>query len=548
MIRSDLRNRVNAIVDNLKSEGDLPAAALPAEISEPRNPDHGDFATTFALEAAKIGGVPPREIAEKLRQALSHEAAFSSVEVAGPGFINLKLSDSYLVEWVARAFGADSLSAIDEGKGKKVLVEFVSVNPNGPIHLGHVRGASYGDSLARCLTAAGFDTSRDYYVNDGVNSLQMQLFGLSVKALYRKSLGLDFEFPQEGYQGEYVEEVAAAIREKHGDGLADEGVQFWQQTAQAMMLKKQREDLERFGVVFDCWYSEQSLHDDGKVDSAIATLKENGAIYEKDGALFLKSSEFGDDRDRCVVRSNGTPTYIASDIAYHKDKFDRGFDYLVDVFGPDHHGYVQRTYAAIESLGYGRDRLKIIITQIVRFIQGGKPAPMRKRNGEFYRLTDLLDELGPDVVRFFYLMRSHDTHMDFDLDLALEHSDKNPVYYAQYAHARIKSLLRKGAAENVVAKAEHFSLVSASAERELIKKIWDLPYTVERVVTDYGVHRLTTYVTELAREFHNFYDKCPVLRAETPELASARLALCEVAARAIAETLGLLGVSAPEEM
>jgi arginyl-tRNA synthetase len=359
---------------------------------------------------------------------------------------------------------------------------------------------------------------------------------------------MDFDFPDDGYRGESVEEVAAMIRERHWDGHADDGPEFWQPVAQDLMIERQRADLERFGVVFDKWFSEQRLHDEGKVEQAVAYLKESGAIYENEGGLFLRSTDFGDDRDRCVVRSNGKPTYIASDIAYHKDKFDRGFDFLIDVFGPDHHGYVERTYAAVQSLGFGRDRLKIVITQMVRFIKEGKPAPMRKRNGEYYRLADLMDELGPDVVRFFYLMRSHDTHMDFDLDLALEHSDKNPVFYAQYAHARIKSLLKKAAAEGFRADTAKMNLLTHKAERSLIKKIWDLPYTVEKVSTDFGVHRLATYVTELAREYHNFYDKCPVLKAGSTELAEARMALCEVAAKTLNDTLMLLGVSAPEEM
>jgi arginyl-tRNA synthetase len=548
LIRSDLKEKVDAAILALKNSGELAEGVGFAEIAEPRDPNHGDFATSFALEATKAAGKPPRQIAELLQQKLAADEAFASVDIAGPGFINFRLADEYLSNWSAKAASASSLKGVDVGGGKKVLIEFVSVNPNGPIHLGHGRGAAFGDSLARCLHAAGYEVAREFYVNDGVNSLQMQLFGESVKALYRKSLGMDFVFPEEGYKGESVEEVARMIRDKYGDCHAEDDLDFWQPAAQELMIERQREDLQRFGVVFDKWFSEQSLHDSGKVDSAIGQLKENGTIYETDGALFLKSTDYGDDRDRCVVRNNGKPTYIASDIAYHKDKFDRGFEYLIDIFGPDHHGYVERTYAAVEALGYGRDKLKIIITQMVRFIKDGKPAPMRKRNGEFYRLSDLMDELGSDVVRFFYLMRSQDTHMDFDLDLALEHSDKNPVFYAQYAHARICSLLKKGAAEGLAADASYCHLLTHPAEKELTKKIWDLPYSVEKTATDYGVHRLATYATELARQYHAFYDKCPVLKAESKELAAARLALCEAASLALRETLDLLGVSAPEEM
>jgi len=548
LIRSDLRKKVNDAVNKLKQQGELAASVADAEISEPRDPEHGDFATNFALEAAKPAGVPPRVVAEKLVSALKCDGTFLSVDVAGPGFINFTLSNSYLAAWAKKAAEQESLANCGDQSARQILIEFVSVNPNGPIHLGHGRGAAYGDSLARCFAAAGHKVAREFYVNDGVNSLQMQLFAESVRAVYRKSLGLEYSVPDDGYKGESVEEVASAIRAKFGDGHADDPLDFWQPAAQELMIERQRADLERFGVVFDRWFSEQTLHDEGKVDEAVEYLRKNGAIYEDDGALFLRSTAFGDDRDRCVVRSNGRPTYIASDIAYHKDKFDRGFGFLIDVFGPDHHGYVERTYAAVQSLGFGRDRLRIIITQMVRFIKDGKPAPMRKRNGEFYRLADLMDELGPDVVRFFYLMRSHDTHMDFDLDLALEHSDKNPVFYAQYAHARISSLLRKAAAEGLNANTLHTKLLTHTAERNLVKKIWDLPYTVEKITADYGVHRLATYVTELAREYHNFYDKCSVLKAENKDLAQGRLALCEAASKALKETLTLLGVSAPEEM
>ncbi|MEO7454369.1 MAG: arginine--tRNA ligase [Fimbriimonadales bacterium] len=548
MIRSDLKERVDKAIEALKSRGALSETAGSAEIAEPRDASHGDFATSYALENTKAAGIPPRQIAELLQQELQSDNAFAAIDIAGPGFLNFRLADAYLTEWAAKAATAKGIRNVDLGGGKKVLIEFVSVNPNGPIHLGHGRGAAFGDSLARCLTAAGFEVSREFYVNDGVNSLQMQLFGESVKALYRNSLGMAFEFPEEGYKGESVEEVAQMIRDKFGDNHADDGLEFWQPAAEELMIERQREDLARFGVVFDKWFSEQSLHNDGKVDSAIAVLRKQGTIYEQDDALFLKSTAYGDDRDRCVVRNNGKPTYIASDIAYHKNKFDRGYENLIDIFGPDHHGYVERTYAGVQALGYGRDRLKIIITQMVRFIKDGKPAPMRKRNGEYYRLSDLIDELGSDVVRFFYLMRSQDTHMDFDLDLALEHSDKNPVFYAQYAHARICSLIKKAAAEGFAADASKCNLLIHPAERELTKKIWDLPYNVEKTAGDYGVHRIATYATELARQYHHFYDKCSVLKAESKDLGNARLALCGAAALALRETLDLLGVSAPEEM
>jgi arginyl-tRNA synthetase len=359
---------------------------------------------------------------------------------------------------------------------------------------------------------------------------------------------MPLEFPEGGYQGEHVDAIASHIRQKFGDGHADEGASFFQPISQALMIEQQRADLARFGVVFDTWFSEQELHDKGIVTEAIDKLKADGKLYEQDGALFLRSTEYGDDKDRPVIRGSGEPTYIASDIAYHKDKFERGFDHLINVWGPDHHGYVARTHAAMQAMGYDKDKVELLITQIVRFVENGEPKPMRKRNGDFYKLADLIDEIGPDVCRFFYLMRSIDTHMDFDLGLAKQHSEKNPVYYVQYAHARICSLINKAREGGIDASTVHTSLLTHDAERELIRKIWDLPYEVRRAAEDRGVHRLTTYAIELARDYHTFYDKCPVIKAETKELASARLVLCGATRKALRETFDLLGISAPDSM
>ncbi|MGI8923519.1 MAG: arginine--tRNA ligase [Fimbriimonadales bacterium] len=549
MIRTDLTKRLAEAVARLRAHGKLDCAfTIAPELSEPRSPEHGDFATNYGLVASKEAGVPAPVLGAMLADELRSDAAFSSAETAGPGFVNLRLADEYLTEWAKRAGGDHPIGRPEQPHPQKILIEFVSVNPNGPIHLGHGRGAAFGDTLARVLQAAGNDVSREYYVNDGVNSTQMQLFGLSVKALYRKALGLPFEFPEGGYKGEDVADLAASIKEEYGEGHPEDGLDFWQPSSQELMLERQRADLERFGVTFDRWFREQSLHESNEVQEAIDALTKQGHVYDQDGALFLKSTDFGDDKDRCVVRSTGEPTYIASDIAYHKDKFDRGFDYLINIWGPDHHGYVGRTQAAIQALGYPKARLELIITQIVRFIQNGAPAPMKKRNGEYYRLSDLMDELGVDVVRFFYLMRSHDTHMDFDIDLAREHSDKNPVFYVQYAHARLSSLINKAAEQGLVPDETHMGLLTSEAERNLIKKIWDLPHEIVRCAEDRGVHRLTTYCTELARDYHNFYDKCPVIRAESKELAGARLALCGATRKTLRETFALLGISAPESM
>ncbi|MCL6624055.1 MAG: arginine--tRNA ligase, partial [Fimbriimonadales bacterium] len=481
--------------------------------------------------------------------SLRSEPCFERVEVAGPGFLNFWLSPSAFTEWAKRAFlKKERLARIAKEKPERILLEFVSVNPNGPIHVGHGRGAAYGDSLARVLEAAGDKVYREYYVNDSKESRQMQLFALSVKARYRAQLGLPYEFPEEGYQGEYVNEIASRLREVYGEGHAEDGLEFFQTASEALVLEQQRADLEKFRVRFDHWFSEQSLHTSGEIENCLKTLKERGYAYEKDGALWLKSTEFGDDKDRCLVRQTGQKTYIAGDVAYHKNKFDRGFDRLIDVWGADHHGYIARTRAGISALGYPSERFEAIIVQIVRFLRHGEPVAMAKRTGELVTLRELMEEIGVDAARFFYLMRSHDAHMDFDLDLAREQSEKNPVYYVQYAHARICSVLRKAQEAGLTPGVEEGASVDHPAEKRLIKTVWDLPYEIERAAKERAVHRLTQYVTDLARDFHDFYEKCRVIDPQEVRRSQFRLALCEGTRFALAAGLELLGVSAPERM
>jgi arginyl-tRNA synthetase len=549
-LRQEVIRRVQQAAKSFAADRGWNASDLPGvELTAPKQPEFGDFATNFALVAASSVKRPPREIAEDLAERLRADGAFESVEVAGPGFLNLRVSSCFLAEWVRIGLSEpERLCRVEPVTPEKYLVEFVSANPNGPIHVGHGRGAAFGDSLARVLSAAGHTVSREFYVNDGVNSEQMRLFALSVRCRYRELLGLEGEFPEGGYKGDYVDEVAREILNQHGPGHAEDGPEFFQPVAQDLMLEVQRRDLERFGVVFDTWFSEQSLFDRGSVQQAIEQLRAKGFLYEKDGALWLKSSEFGDDKDRIVVRSDGRPTYIASDIAYHKDKFDRGFDRLIDIWGADHHGYIPRMAAAIEAMGYDASRFEVIVTQIVRFLEGGEVKAMSKRDGTMVQLRDLMEEIGVDVARFFYLMRSVDAHMDFDLTLAKEHSEKNPVFYVQYAHARLCSLFRKADEMGFRADPAKAELLDERPERELILKAWDLCAEIERSVETRRVHNLTTYAMDLARCYHNFYDKCRVLREEDPDRTSARLALCELTRNALQAVCHLLGISAPEEM
>ncbi len=548
MIRAELARALSDAVEAIVSAGQLPAADYPIEISEPKNPAHGDFASSFALTAAKFAGKSPAAIASLVVEQLSKLNWIESASAAGPGFVNIRLSENYFCECARNAFAAGSgIARTSKPQPMRVNIEFVSVNPNGPIHVGHGRGAAFGDTLARLLEASGDQVWREFYVNDGVNSLQMRLFAESVKARYRELLGLPFQFPDDGYKGDYVMEVAERFLKEFGDSHADDGLEFWQPHAQSMMLEIQKRDLERFGVKFDCWFSEQSLHDDGSVSRDIDALRAKGELYEQDGALYLRSTAFGDDKDRVVVRADGRPTYIASDIAYHKNKFDRGFDHLIDVWGADHHGYVQRTRAAVRALGYSEDRFEAIITQLVRFYENGKLVEMSKRDGSMVTLAELMDQVGPDVARFFYLMRSHEAHMEFDLDLAREHSERNPVYYVQYAHARICSLMARAKEQGLEADPDAIEHLE-TPERELIKKIWDLPFEVARAANDRAVHRVATYITDLAKQYHDFYEKCRVISPENPSRSAARLALCEITRTAIREGLNLLGVSAPQQM
>jgi arginyl-tRNA synthetase len=595
LLRKNVQTIVSAAVESLKAKGALPAAlTAPVLIEDPRNTQHGDFACNFALLAAKSAGMNPRALAELLAAELEGHEMLQSVEVAGPGFLNLRMQPATVSSFVPRILAlGSSLPRTAPEDPKRINVEFVSVNPNGPITVGSGRGAAFGDTLCRVFEAAGHEVVREYYINDGVNSEQMRLFAESVRHYYRESLGQESTFPESGYRGEYVVDVAQAVRERHGDGHAEAPGSWFQQVAQELMIERQKGDLHLFKVVFDVWFSEQSLHDLGKVAEAMVKLESSGNAYWSDrgvgegddpaeeaagdapempeqgptqNALWLRSSAYGDDKDRVLVRADGRPAYIAADVAYLESKLgDRSFDRAYMILGPDHHGYVARMNAVCQALGYDLDQFEVVIFQIVRFLRDGNPAPMRKRDGNIYELRDLIHELGQaaapgqsleeqkrvgaDVARFFYLMRSHDTHMDFDIDLATKQSDENPVFYAQYAHARISSVLRK--AEEAGLKADPGLAerrLEHPRELTLIKKILDLPEEVRRCSVDHGVHRLTTYAVELARAYHHFYDACRVIQPDHPELSAARLALCEAARSGLKATFDLLGISAPETM
>lgn len=773
MLRQELSRKVSEALDRLITGGSLPAACrVDFEILDTKNPEHGDYSCNLAMVAAKPAGMNPRAIGEMLRGELASDSDFVAVDVAGPGFLNFRLKPETISKYVSTILDlGESLPSAESPKPRaqspkpRLEVEFVSVNPNGPITVGSARGAAFGDTFCRVLEAAGNEVTREYYVNDGVNSEQMRLFAESVRAYVTNS-----ELPSKGYKGEYVHGVAIDVmasalvgnywadrlvksnptlhgadflqlheqalqglaellglakspeggrsevllviaraalsflsREQkrtgwqiaptasmhravasalalssivsdgqtepsleeiektneslendsrtflrsgaadaHGTAersaiteiyssalnvakellsdctrtdLASKDLAWFQTISQDLMLERQRTDLHTFGVDFDLWFSEQKdLHDKGKIADTLKWLEEKGhaywaakaadadedpeeevakeeAAFPQDAtkeALWLRSSELGDDKDRVLVRADGRPTYITADIAYLKDKFDRGYDKCYLVLGPDHHGYIGRMYAACRALGKEPEKdFEIVIFQIVRFVKDGQPAPMRKRDGNIYELRDLITELGQavapnspkeeqerigtDVARFFYLMRSHDTHMDFDIDLATKQSDENPVFYVQYAHARICGVLRKAEEAGIAVLGSHgigessvesdpsgpntaipqhlnADLLLHPRELTLIKKILDLPEEVQHVASDFGVHRIATYAVELARTFHHFYDACRVIQPDQPDLTEARLALAKAAQIGLKSALDLLGVSAPERM
>ncbi len=537
-----VRELSSAVVAAAESLGGAPARAPTLE--RPPQVDLGDYSTNAAMMLAGALKQPPRAIAKQLGEALSARlgAAVERVEVAGPGFLNVFLSD----EWVRTAAAAALAAGDDFGRGhpetaERVDVEFVSANPTGPITVAAGRHAAYGDALCRILEHAGGDVEREYYVND--YGSQVQRFAASIRA---RALGA--EPPPDGYQGDYVEEIAAKIpdaAELGGDELAKRGV--------AIMVEEVQATLKRFRVDMDRFSSERELHEGGAVETAIERLREQGHVYESDGATWLRTTAFGDDKDRVLRRSNGETTYFAADIAYHEHKRERGYDHVIDVLGADHHGYTARMRAYWQALGGDPERLELVTMQLVNLLEGGERSQMSKRGGQFVTLDALIDDIGVDATRWFLLQRSHDTALDIDLELARRQSQDNPVYYAQYAHARIASILRK-AGEGRVPQALDADLAASPerlhpSARALVKKLLELPEEIRVAAERRAPHRITVYVTEVAQSFSAFYRDCKVVgAAEEGGDEDLRIAFCELTRRVIARSLDLLGVAAPDEM
>lgn len=539
-----------------QSAGELSFDSLPNYVlEEPREKQHGDFATNLAMVLTKQARKAPRDIATILINHLDIQGTWiTACEIAGPGFINFRLDPTWLVGVIPEVLTKEKdYGKVNLGQGQKVQVEFVSANPTGLLHMGNARGAALGDSLASLLSMAGYEVSREFYINDAGN--QIHNFALSLEARYLQQQGQDVPFPEAGYHGEdlvdTVKGLIAKVGEKYLNVEPELRQEFLVRYALEEKLSNIRETLTDMGVHYDVWFSEQSLHDSGAVKAAMEELEKKGYIYEKEGAQWLKSTLFGDEKDEVVVRSNGTPTYFAADIAYHRNKFDRGFDRVINIWGADHHGHVARMKGAMSALGYDPENLQIILMQLVRLIQNGEVVRMSKRSGQYITLSELMDEVGKDAARFFFLMRDPDSTVEFDLDLAKAESSDNPVYYVQYAHARLCSILRQadelGYTPSGIPGKENLKRLESTEERELLKKIAELPNEIEVAARLTEPHRLARYVMDLAALFHSFYNSQRVL-IEDDELREARLGLVRSTKQVLANVLAILGVSAPERM
>ena len=550
-VQERLKNEIKdaVIKAGLATEEQIPDVVL----ETPKDKANGDYATNMAMQLARIAKKAPRMIAEQLVENFDQsKASIEKIEIAGPGFINFYMNNSYLTDLIPTILeqGPD-YGKTNVGGGEKVNVEFVSANPTGNLHLGHARGAAVGDSLCNVLEKAGYNVTREYYINDAGN--QINNLALSVEARYFQALGQEKEMPEDGYHGQDIIEIGATLASEHGDKFVsvteEERLAFFREYGLKFEMKKLQKDLEEFRVGFDLWYSETSLYHNGKIDEALNKLREQGHIFEEGGATWFRSTTFGDDKDRVLIKNDGSYTYLTPDIAYHQDKLLRGHDKLINIWGADHHGYIPRMKAAIEALGYSKEALEVEIIQLVHLFQNGEKVKMSKRTGKAVTMRDLMEEVGLDAVRYFFAMRSADTHLDFDMDLAVSQSNENPVFYAQYAHARICSMLRQGE-EQGIELVGPFALEYIQSEKEidLLKKLGEYPQVVSEAAIKRIPHRITNYIFELASTLHSFYNAEKVLDAENIDRTKARLALMKATQITIQDALKLIGVSAPEKM
>jgi arginyl-tRNA synthetase len=571
MVKNDLAALIQKAIAAAQAAGNLPPFDRPeVSVGHPKEPGHGDYDCPVALKLARAAKIPPMKIAQAIARHLPAADFLAGVEVAPPGFLNFTLSERWLAQQVAAILdNGEHFGQVDIGQGKRVQVEFVSVNPTGPIHIGHARGAALGDSLARLLAAAGYQVQREYYFNDAGS--QMDKFYHSLYARYCQALGRDEPVPEDGYHGNYMLDLAREIVAEQGDRFLslprEQAIAALAPLGAGRMIGLIKEDLGRMGVQFDCWFLERSVYSGGQYEKIMALLKERGFLEAKDGAIWFTSSTLGQDKDNVVVRSSGEPTYFATDIAYHYNKFiERGFDWVINIWGADHQGHVPRMKAMMQALGLDPERLTLIIMQLVTLKRGGEVVRISKRTGDIIALRDVLDEVGPDAVRFLLISRAADAQMDFDLDLAKAQSEENPVFYVQYAHARVASIQRyadealsrrtsrnggrDSASEERGGDGEIGTLLTHPAELALIRQMLRLPELVEEAATRLEPHHLPHYAQELAASFHSFYKQCRVVSSEPADaaLSAARLKLVQAARIVLANTLYLMGMAAPEQM
>ena len=555
---ANLRTLIIEAIGKAITAGQLPSEPIPDfTIEVPADRSHGDWATNVAMVSAKAFKLAPRKIAEAIASNISlNNSYFKSCEIAGPGFLNFFLNEQFYVDVVKEVIAeGENYGHSNFGQNKKVMIEFVSANPTGPMHMGNARGCALGDCLASVMSAAGYDVWREFYVNDAGN--QIEKFGNSLEARYLQMyLGEEnVPFPEDGYQGEDIKDRAAEFAAINGDKFVHVDSHIRQKAlieyALPHNIEKMQNDLKKYGITYDQWFLESTIHKNGELQETIEELTKRGYTYEKDGALWYKATEFGSDKDDVLVRQNGNPTYFAADIAYHRNKFvKRGFDVCIDIWGADHHGHVARMKGAMEALGLDSNKLDVILMQLVRLTQNGEVVRMSKRTGKAIQLGDLLDEVPVDSARFLFNMREANSQMEFDLDLAVKQDSQNPVYYVQYARARICSILKALAADGITPKPctdEELRLLTAPAELELIRHLSAYTSEIIEAAKDYDPARITRYVITLATLFHKFYDACRV-KGDNPHLTNARLTLCIATSTVICNVLNMFKISTPESM
>jgi len=551
-VKQRLIESLRQATEQAQQSGKLPFVPLPEiSVERPQNPEHGDYATSFPLKLARATGMNPLDIAKYVAESITPGAEIADLVVAPPGFINFTLGNDWLTSQVSTILASgDSYGNIDLRRGARVQIEFVSVNPTGPLHVGHGRGAVLGSTLANVLDAAGFTVEKEYYINDAGS--QIDAFKRSLHARYRQALGVDAEMPSEGYFGNYMVDLAKEIKDEQKDRFLNlpqpEAESQLGQLGLNKMIGKIRQDLELLGVSFDVWFSEKSLYEKGQYEKVMSLLKQGGYLSEKEGATWFVSTALGEDKDNVIIRSDGSATYFANDIAYHYNKFiERGFDQVINIWGADHQGHVSRMKAVVSALGIDPERLWIIISQMVTLRRSGELVRISKRSGDIITLQEVVEEVGADACRFFFLSRSADSQMDFDLELAKRESQENPVYYVQYAHARIASILRLTQEKEIEFNDGDVSLLTSEPELTLIRKMLLLPEIVELVANTLEPHHFAHYAQDLATVFHSFYKQCRVVSQDTAT-TKARLKLVAAAKIVLARTLHLMGMSAPETM